>query len=341
MQGKRARHLLSSSSLDVTPPVSSSTPLSSSLPCRSSRIGNPIALLDSRLSTWRPRRFIMFLQPMDSRANSDSTHESPAVSKSSSTAVTASTSINNRATNQAIPWQTAAAELILRLASAERVGRRSWMRPWRSATSQETVGLLEDTDQPPSVSSEEEILDDETARVLHHTNLIEPNCSSVSSEPVVFSSVVENQVTLKGKQLMVESPGQPALEKASLPLTNESMLKESEEVSSMRQIAKSCSNRLNDEEERFEEVDLVLESAVDKAGRPFCSRLLHDLKPRLLARRDVLAAMAHSLLPLPAWVYRQYDLVRLLCIHYSFRLSSEISFNFSSFFLMWGIYYIG
>lgn len=57
-----------------------------------------------------------------------------------------------------------------------------------------------------------------------------------------------------------------------------------------------------------EDVELVVDRAVDRVGRPFRYKIRQRCEPRLLARRDVLAATAQSILPFPIWVYRQYDL---------------------------------
>nr|CAH8831773.1 unnamed protein product [Trichobilharzia regenti] len=57
-----------------------------------------------------------------------------------------------------------------------------------------------------------------------------------------------------------------------------------------------------------EDVELIVDRAVDRVGRPFRYRIKQQCDPRLLARRDVLAAVAQTYVPLPFWVYRQYDL---------------------------------
>lgn len=57
-----------------------------------------------------------------------------------------------------------------------------------------------------------------------------------------------------------------------------------------------------------EDVELIMDRAVDRVGRPFRYRIRQPCHPRLLARRDMLAAVATSFAPLPVWIYRQYDL---------------------------------
>ncbi|KAF5401960.1 hypothetical protein PHET_04443 [Paragonimus heterotremus] len=60
-------------------------------------------------------------------------------------------------------------------------------------------------------------------------------------------------------------------------------------------------------DELTEDVELIMDRAVDRVGRPFRYRIRQPCHPRLLARRDVLAAVAESFVSLPVWVYRQYD----------------------------------
>ncbi|TPP58022.1 Cereblon [Fasciola gigantica] len=57
-----------------------------------------------------------------------------------------------------------------------------------------------------------------------------------------------------------------------------------------------------------EDVELIMDRAVDRDGRPFRYRIQQPCHPRLLARRDMLAAAAQCFASLPFWVYRQYDL---------------------------------
>ncbi|CAH8452994.1 unnamed protein product [Heterobilharzia americana] len=57
-----------------------------------------------------------------------------------------------------------------------------------------------------------------------------------------------------------------------------------------------------------EDIELIMDRAVDRVGRPFRYRIKQFCDPRLLARRDVLAAVAQAYVSLPVWVYRQYDL---------------------------------
>ncbi|KAA3677271.1 cereblon [Paragonimus westermani] len=66
-------------------------------------------------------------------------------------------------------------------------------------------------------------------------------------------------------------------------------------------------------DELTEDVELIMDRAVDRVGRPFRYRIRQPCHPRLLARRDVLAAVAESFVPLPVWVYRQYD-VSTACV---------------------------
>ncbi|KAA0191258.1 Protein cereblon, partial [Fasciolopsis buskii] len=61
-----------------------------------------------------------------------------------------------------------------------------------------------------------------------------------------------------------------------------------------------------------EDVELIMDRAVDRDGRPFRYRIQQPCHPRLLARRDMLAAAAQSFASLPFWVYRQYDLNHLV-----------------------------
>lgn len=64
--------------------------------------------------------------------------------------------------------------------------------------------------------------------------------------------------------------------------------------------------------EGMEQVELVIDKAVDRNGCPFRYLTERPLKSKLLCRRDVFASVAHSMLPFPAWVYRQYDTVCIL-----------------------------
>ncbi|KAK4472638.1 hypothetical protein MN116_003872 [Schistosoma mekongi] len=57
-----------------------------------------------------------------------------------------------------------------------------------------------------------------------------------------------------------------------------------------------------------EDIELIMDRAVDRIGRPFRYRIKQLCDPRLLARRDVLAAVAQAYASIPYWVYRQYDL---------------------------------
>ncbi|CAL8106858.1 unnamed protein product [Calicophoron daubneyi] len=61
-----------------------------------------------------------------------------------------------------------------------------------------------------------------------------------------------------------------------------------------------------------EDVELIMDRAVDRVGRPFRYRIRQPCHPRLLARRDILAAAAQSFVPYPFWVYRQYDVSYLV-----------------------------
>ncbi|BHF72535.1 hypothetical protein SprV_0401560200 [Sparganum proliferum] len=73
-------------------------------------------------------------------------------------------------------------------------------------------------------------------------------------------------------------------------------------------------------EERMEHIEVIVKEAVDRHGRPFHYRLQRPSRKRLLCRRDVLASVAQSILPLPAWVYRQYDTAYLVA-----EIRSELS----------------
>uniref|UniRef100_A0A183ABL0 CULT domain-containing protein n=1 Tax=Echinostoma caproni TaxID=27848 RepID=A0A183ABL0_9TREM len=61
-----------------------------------------------------------------------------------------------------------------------------------------------------------------------------------------------------------------------------------------------------------EDVELIMDRAVDRDGKPFRYRIQQACHPRLLARRDVLAAAAQCFTSLPFWVYRQYDIYHLV-----------------------------
>ncbi|CAH8471533.1 unnamed protein product [Schistosoma rodhaini] len=67
-------------------------------------------------------------------------------------------------------------------------------------------------------------------------------------------------------------------------------------------------NKLARSSSLSEDIELIVDRAVDRVGRPFHYRIKQLCDPRLLARRDVLAAVAQSYASLPYWVYRQYDL---------------------------------
>uniref|UniRef100_A0A0X3P211 Protein cereblon n=3 Tax=Schistocephalus solidus TaxID=70667 RepID=A0A0X3P211_SCHSO len=73
-------------------------------------------------------------------------------------------------------------------------------------------------------------------------------------------------------------------------------------------------------EEKVEHIEVIVKEAVDRHGRPFHYRLQRPSHRRLLCRRDVLASVAHSILPFPAWVYRQYDTAYLVA-----EIRSELS----------------
>ncbi|CAI2723719.1 unnamed protein product [Schistosoma spindalis] len=67
-------------------------------------------------------------------------------------------------------------------------------------------------------------------------------------------------------------------------------------------------NKLARSSSLSEDIELIVDRAVDRVGRPFHYRIKQLCDPRLLARRDVLAAVAQAYASLPYWVYRQYDL---------------------------------
>ncbi|GAA33019.2 cereblon [Clonorchis sinensis] len=61
-----------------------------------------------------------------------------------------------------------------------------------------------------------------------------------------------------------------------------------------------------------EDVELIMDWAVDRVGRPFRYRIRQPCHPRLPCRRDVLAATGECFATLPIWVYRQYDVSYLV-----------------------------